>query len=319
MNSITAVLEGPVSGMTRIYALLLSITFLFEELPEGTAANDYVSGSFASLLIVPLVCLLLAALLDTACLLLGTPDLPIELIDEWLEEILEEYNSVKIAADAAKTSDRPQAAAVELTEERKKETTQDVDSESVDQASQQLLAALDYNGLTLDEGFTRLDEDGDGVLSFEELCSAFDALGLRASLRCIRALHSSMALQGKWVHRSSWLQVLSRKAALTPEWFRLSGLSGLGDGREIERREESGHSSLQTRPSRQQQLEASAGQNSPLVPKGSAPPGLESRATKKVRVQHAHTGADGASASHRSVKPLAYEAGRVRLSVDDYR
>eukprot|EP00802_Teleaulax_amphioxeia_P005281 Tamp_05285.p2 GENE.Tamp_05285~~Tamp_05285.p2 ORF type:complete len:212 (-),score=33.66 Tamp_05285:1669-2304(-) len=171
MNSITAVLEGPVSGMTRIYALLLSITFLFEELPEGTAANDYVSGSFASLLIVPLVCLLLAALLDTACLLLGTPDLPIELIDEWLEEILEEYNSVKIAADAAKTSDRPQAAAVELTEERKKETTQDVDSESVDQASQQLLAALDYNGLTLDEGFTRLDEDGDGVLSFEELCS----------------------------------------------------------------------------------------------------------------------------------------------------
>jgi hypothetical protein len=128
-----------------------------------------------------------------------------------------------------------------------------------------------------------------------------------------------MALQGKWVHRSSWLQVLSRKAALTPEWFRLSGLSGLGDGREIERREESGHSSLQTRPSRQQQLEASAGQNSPLVPKGSAPPGLESRATKKVRVQHAHTGADGASASHRSVKPLAYEAGRVRLSVDDYR
>jgi len=113
MNSITSVLEGPVSGMTRIYALLLSITFLFEELPEGTAANDYVSGSFASLLIVPLVCvrnikmnlqsaplnsfflrvfpltplgnvqLLLAALLDTACLLLGTPDLPIELIDEW--------------------------------------------------------------------------------------------------------------------------------------------------------------------------------------------------------------------------------------------
>lgn len=68
-----------------------------------------------------------------------------------MEEILEEYNSVKIAADAAKTSDRPQAAAVELTEERKKETTQDVDSESVDQASQQLLAALDYNGLTLDE------------------------------------------------------------------------------------------------------------------------------------------------------------------------
>jgi len=56
MNSITSVLEGPVSGMTRIYALLLSITFLFEELPEGTAANDYVSGSFASLLIVPLVC-----------------------------------------------------------------------------------------------------------------------------------------------------------------------------------------------------------------------------------------------------------------------
>ena len=118
MNSITAVLEGPVSGMTRIYALLLSITFLFEELPEGTAANDYVSGSFASLLIVPLVCvrnikkslqfyplktfllrgfslttlryvqLLLAALLDTACLLSGTPDLPVQLIDEWYASTL---------------------------------------------------------------------------------------------------------------------------------------------------------------------------------------------------------------------------------------
>lgn len=69
--------------------------------------------------------------------------------------------------------------------------------------------------------------------------AAFDVLGLRASRQCIRALHNSMALQGKWVYRSSWLHVLSRRASLTPEWFRLSGLSNTREGREIERLAES--------------------------------------------------------------------------------
>ena len=58
---------------------------------------------------------------------------------------------MKVEAEDAKGFDRPQAAAIKLTEEPKTETRPEVDSESIDQASQQLLAALDYNGLTLDE------------------------------------------------------------------------------------------------------------------------------------------------------------------------
>jgi hypothetical protein len=160
--------------------------------------------------------------------------------------------------------------------------------------------------------------------------AAFDVLGLRASRQCIRELHNSMALQGKWVHRSSWLHVLSRRASMTPEWFRLSGLSNTREGREIERLGESKASTPNGPESRNRgggrfiqnkaTNEVDAGRNraTPASVRHDDDEPLTPR-TKKVRVQHDRTSADWSSTGHSSVKPLAYEASRVRLSVDDYR
>ena len=164
--------------------------------------------------------------------------------------------------------------------------------------------------------------------------AAFDVLGLRASRQCIRALHNRMALQGKWVYRSSWLHVLSRRASLTPEWFRLSGLSNTREGREIERLGESKASAPKGPGNRgggggggEGRLIRSKAMNEVDARRDRATPAsvghdddepLTPRA-KKVRMQHSRTSADWSSAGHSSVKPLAYEASRVRLSVDDYK
>ena len=162
--------------------------------------------------------------------------------------------------------------------------------------------------------------------------AAFDVLGLRASRQCIRALHNSMALQGKWVYRSSWLHVLSRRASLTPEWFRLSGLSNTREGREIERLAESKASAPKGPENRgagvgggrlnrikaMNEVDAGRDRATPASVRHDDDEPLAPRA-KKVREQHARTSADWSSAGQSSFKPLAYEASRVRLSVDDYK
>jgi len=80
---------------------------------------------------------------------------------------------------------------------------------AVNEAARYLLSALDYNGLNLDDGFTRLDVDGDGILSLPELASAFDTLGITASRECLQTLHASMARGRNGADRNSWIMVMS--------------------------------------------------------------------------------------------------------------
>jgi hypothetical protein len=72
-----------------------------------------------------------------------------------VEEILDDYHLVKaeVAKDveAVEVTNNRKVVAGKLTEEPETETTQESEAESIDQAAQQLLAALDYNGLNLDE------------------------------------------------------------------------------------------------------------------------------------------------------------------------
>ena len=72
-----------------------------------------------------------------------------------VEEVLDDYHLVQAevakVVEAVKVTENRKVVAAKLTEEPETEMTQESEAESIDQAVQQLLAALDYNGLNLDE------------------------------------------------------------------------------------------------------------------------------------------------------------------------
>lgn len=72
-----------------------------------------------------------------------------------VEEILDDYQLMQAEVakvdEAVKVTDNRKVVAAQLTQEPETEMTQESEAESIDQAAQQLLAALDYNGLNLDE------------------------------------------------------------------------------------------------------------------------------------------------------------------------
>jgi hypothetical protein len=72
-----------------------------------------------------------------------------------VQEILDDYHLVQAEAvkvsEAVKVTDHRKVVAAQPTEKPETETNQENEAESIDQAMQQLLAALDYNGLNLDE------------------------------------------------------------------------------------------------------------------------------------------------------------------------
>ena len=89
-------LAGALSAMTHVYVLLFSLGLLFSAQTNMDSSGEHELGalsskSFASLLIVPLIALLAAAFLETSRMLQEVPGLSRELTEEWVAELAEEH------------------------------------------------------------------------------------------------------------------------------------------------------------------------------------------------------------------------------------
>ena len=89
-------LAGALSAMTHVYVLLFSLGLLFSAQTNMDSSGEYEraalsSKSFASLLLVPIIALLAAAFLETARVLQEVPGLSRELAEEWVAELAEEH------------------------------------------------------------------------------------------------------------------------------------------------------------------------------------------------------------------------------------
>ncbi|EKX44821.1 hypothetical protein GUITHDRAFT_139446 [Guillardia theta CCMP2712] len=82
------------------------------------------------------------------------------------------------------------------------------------EAAELFIAALEYNQLSCEEGFYRLDKDQDGFVSFEDLVEGAEELDLGVTVEDIRSLHQEMDMHGDGlVELDSWMKLLWRKNA----------------------------------------------------------------------------------------------------------
>ena len=72
-------------------------------------------------------------------------------------------------------ADSVERAAVAVSED----ATKTSDSTRVEEAAAQLAAALRYNGLSLDDGFSAVDTDDDGKIVLDDMRAAAEQLGLQ--------------------------------------------------------------------------------------------------------------------------------------------